>query len=747
MKAGRIVLVAVAVIGCAGIARADGNEEPWLAQIGVTQQIQLSAKSGAGVTIGIVDTGIDLANPAFAGRISSASGCAAVTFACSNGAQDDNGHGTAIADVAAGAGIGIASGSTIVAEKVLDATGTGETTDVANGIAAAASAGAKVINVSISWSYGDTAVPAAINTAAGAHATTVYAGGNDFGSPMLGYAGPMTGWQAPQLTGLTAQSLSYLVFVGSVGPNNVLSSFSAIPGNGVVTVNTGSGTITVPLASLWLVAPGENVPSPGDYGTSGAAPQVTGALALLEARWPILASRGTATSLLFATATDLGAPGVDPIYGNGLLNVARAFQPVGAVSIPVGATGVQSVSAASLTGGFSAGGALGSLTNLANALGRVIGFDSYSRDFPINLANMIGKPATSPVQALASPTGATSAASVHFADGGSVATLVTSWSVAGDYGVPHFAGAPPMQLPGIPDRPSWISSLTEADGSVLTSGYGYPPVQSLTSAMWGARENTAGDVGALGISTSLLGLAAGGPFTSYGAGVGTGQRIALSLAHTAPTETIDTGFSQPSATAAAAGYRVRISDDWAIGFTAATLAEQQGLLGTTYVGSASLGAAHTSGSIGFTSSHTLGGGFDLVFDAGWARADGASLSNSVISGVSALSAWGAGASLAKNDLVDDGDRLSVTVRRPLQVYSGTASVGIGTVDAATGAPGFQLTRVGLAPAAPETDAMVGYDAPITDCASWRAMLETRADADGVPHVREDLVQLGLNISF
>ncbi len=40
---------------------------------------------------------------------------------------------------------------------------------------------------------------------------------------------------------------------------------------------------------------------------------------------------GTTPQVLFATATDLGATGVDGVYGNGLLNLTAAFQPVGRV--------------------------------------------------------------------------------------------------------------------------------------------------------------------------------------------------------------------------------------------------------------------------------------------------------------------------------------------------------------------------------------------------------------------------------
>src|SRR5258708_16246788 len=68
-------------------------------------------------------------------------------------------------------------------------------------------------------------------------------------------------------------------------------------------------------------------------GTSFSAPTITGAVALMAQAFPNLTGKQI-VSILFQTADDLGAAGVDSIYGNGRLNIQPAFHPIGAPSPP-----------------------------------------------------------------------------------------------------------------------------------------------------------------------------------------------------------------------------------------------------------------------------------------------------------------------------------------------------------------------------------------------------------------------------
>ena len=67
-------------------------------------------------------------------------------------------------------------------------------------------------------------------------------------------------------------------------------------------------------------------------GTSMAAPHVTGGLALLMERFPYL-NNPQIRDVLLTTATDLGAPGVDDVYGWGLMNLKKAIDGPGQMRV------------------------------------------------------------------------------------------------------------------------------------------------------------------------------------------------------------------------------------------------------------------------------------------------------------------------------------------------------------------------------------------------------------------------------
>jgi subtilisin family serine protease len=97
--------------------------------------------NGAGVGIAILDTGVDWTHPELAPLATKTIALYDAFHSAGdpNYAKDDDGHGTEVAGIAAAAGvnataIGVAPAATIISVKVLDSTGSGNDTQILNGI-------------------------------------------------------------------------------------------------------------------------------------------------------------------------------------------------------------------------------------------------------------------------------------------------------------------------------------------------------------------------------------------------------------------------------------------------------------------------------------------------------------------------------------------------------------------------------------------------------------------------------------
>ncbi len=246
-----------------------------------------------------------------------------------------NAHGAAVASLIAakqdGTGVmGVDPNVDIHVYNPFDQTGTANWNDVAQGIAALYASGAHVVNASLGVP-GTTLSQEWINilsgpllSGRGQDLVIVKAAGNE---------GVSQTTNVPWVPAL--QTPNNLIIVGSVGPTGQISSFSNTPGTACLTV-LGICSQQNMLMYHYIVAPGElDLVSDGKggitrmTGTSFAAPLVTGAVALLEARWPWLSYHAPEeVQIIFHSAKDLGAPGVDPIYGWGELDIQASQSPL-----------------------------------------------------------------------------------------------------------------------------------------------------------------------------------------------------------------------------------------------------------------------------------------------------------------------------------------------------------------------------------------------------------------------------------
>lgn len=120
-------------------------------------------------------------------------------------------------------------------------------------------------------------------------------------------------------------------------------------------------------------------------GTSAAAPQVSGLAALILSKWQQLTGI-EAGEVIIATARDIGEAGVDPVFGNGLIDVEAALSPVD----PTLSNGVAQSSAAGAV--LVAPAPVAASAIAREALSEVTVLDAYGRDFSGNLSGTVARP-------------------------------------------------------------------------------------------------------------------------------------------------------------------------------------------------------------------------------------------------------------------------------------------------------------------------------------------------------------------
>ncbi|WNH52998.1 S8 family serine peptidase [Stenotrophomonas oahuensis] len=301
--------------------------------------------TGAGLKIGVVDSGVMRNHPTLAGRV--VANYNYVDPGANNLNIDDVvGHGTSVAELAAGKAVGawpggIAPGADIVSARIIadkapadDGTGNGNEVSGALGLAPIhqdlIAQGVKIMNNSWGGLYWTN--PAATSAIAQEYrpfivsngGLVVFATGNESKpnpssmAALPSQAGPGGSRPAADLE----RGWLSVTAVDSTDPSKLASYANACgvaanyclaaPGAAVFVDPDYTGASGTTPSYLW------------NYGTSFAAPLVSGAAALVWQKYPYF-SNDLVRQTLLGTATDLGATGVDSTFGHGLLNIAKAI--------------------------------------------------------------------------------------------------------------------------------------------------------------------------------------------------------------------------------------------------------------------------------------------------------------------------------------------------------------------------------------------------------------------------------------
>jgi len=661
--------------------------------------------AGKGVVIGVLDTGVWGAHSEFDSRVLAGYDFVHDVALLAGANSDDNLHGTHVAGViAANAGSGYVTGMApdahILPVKVLDAEGSGYLTDIADGLDYARLRGAQVINLSLGWSGGAyLSVQQALHRNVAVDSVIVVAAGNE------GAANPS--WPARYASQKWANG--QIIAVGAVDANNRLASFSNKAGDAKY---------------FYLVAPGVDVLStiPSGIeglsgsspwyaylsGTSMATPYVSGAVALLESYWPHLKAKDVA-SILFTTATDLGAKGVDNVYGRGLVNVEKAMQPVGKTKVPTKQgkkpTRTKMVASRMIRGRILAAADAGAF--------RTIMVDSYNRDYQIDLRDMIASEASL-----------------------SLTQLFSGMDARLRYGVKQFGNG--LQLAAAyTEEPGKITAQSFAIRRKFAGGeefaFGTANFANTFLGLDGTPFSGLGLTGQSPLEAPYMQFAQAEAFSGYGVPLQNGWTLKTALMSGSRLGlnalSVD-GFGMTSYERSGSSLMgvlefTRDFEDGKFAMSAGHLRESDRLLGGAATGALAINGSVDSRYVMASSAYRLHPKLWLGGNISVGTTSASDLSGGMIAGISDTASLGWSISLLGEEALRKDDRLSFSISQPLSAISGSMRIDKAVGVNSDGSYRYARENLSLASSARETDFEIGYLASLSRRASLSAGLVYR----------------------
>jgi type VII secretion-associated serine protease mycosin len=279
-------------------ARDEIRDQQWhLDALQVDQAHTIS--EGAGITVGVIDTGVDASHPDLAGSV--IEGYDYVGLQPTQGREDRDGHGTAMAGLIAahGRATGVAPAAKILPMRTTFTDNIGGSFESA-AIDWAVDHGATVLCLAFAGDSDDLALHEAVNRAAERNVVVVAGIGNE---PHRAEIFP--GAYPSVVTAAGTDRAGNHASISLTGPQAVLAAPA------VEITSTGP---------IGLYPSGYRIGT----GTSDSTAIIAGVAALVRAKFPDL-SAAEVIHRMTATADDKGPPGRDDEYGYGIVNPVKAL--------------------------------------------------------------------------------------------------------------------------------------------------------------------------------------------------------------------------------------------------------------------------------------------------------------------------------------------------------------------------------------------------------------------------------------
>ncbi len=495
-------------------------------------------------------------------------------------------------------------------------------------------------------------------------------------------------------------------------------------------------------ADYFIVAPGEDVVFPLNdpacapsflcvgSGTSFSAPIVSGAAALVLDRWPQLTARELA-DILFASATDLGDPGPDEIYGQGMLNVFAALQPMGETTLAV----ENSVAFTAENSGMVLGPAFGDAPQLRAALRAVPIRDSFARDFGIDLSGLVWNTPGASLIGIMQQRSRWHGAAFHLGARSGVAVQLYDdkeipFQALNGLEVPDsYRGV--VQFNGRTGAFAWTAGSGLGLSTALASGSEDAGIAPLTRAFSSMLETQTGY-----FATARLGL---NERTNLSFGVSQG-RTGNYAGHY--LQTLDEGRFAYAA-AMRLDYAAPLSD---LSLELGSALEEGTVLGSFGTGGLSLGRRSASVWTRFGGRMELGEKWLLRATTALAMTNPANEEGYLIASFGSILSTTTSMGFARRDLFTPGDALSFTLYQPLRAERARVTLFTAGLDQETGAAAPQQSVVSLSPSGREFAFELGYGAQV---GNWNAesSIAYRHNAGHVAGIESGAAMLWLSRVF